>query len=51
MATTQQRHGWLDQTTYNDDLEDRAIGAAGNPRFYAKWAHEGGGARGVEGAL
>ena len=36
---------------HNDDLEDRAIGAAGNYGFYAKWAHEGGGSRGVEGAL
>ena len=36
---------------HNDDLEDRAIGAAGNHGFYAKWAHEGGGGRGVEGAL
>ncbi|HEV7511326.1 MAG TPA: hypothetical protein VGO27_06485 [Candidatus Acidoferrum sp.] len=35
----------------NDDLEDRAIGAAGNHGFYAKWAHEGGGGRGVEDAL
>src|SRR5260370_30253193 len=50
MATMQQRHGCLGQTTY-DDLEDRAIGAAGNDGFYAKWAHEGGGSRGVEGAL
>ena len=40
---------WAKQ--YNDDLEDRAIGAAGNHGFYAKWAHEGGGGRGVEGAL
>jgi hypothetical protein len=40
----------LGQTTY-DDLEDRAIGAAGIHGFYAKWAHEGGGGRGVEGAL
>jgi hypothetical protein len=38
---------WAKQ--YNDDLEDRAIGAAGNHGFYAKWAHEGGGGRGVEG--
>jgi hypothetical protein len=35
----------------NDDLGDRAIGAAGNHGFYAKWAHEGGGGRGVEAAL
>jgi len=40
---------WAKQ--HNDDLEDRAIGAAGNDGFYAKWAHEGGGGRGVEGAL
>ncbi len=40
--------GWAKQHT--DDLEDRAIGAAGNPRFYAKRADEGGGGRGVEGA-
>ena len=40
---------WAKQ--YNDDLEDRAIGAAGNHGFYAKWAHEGGGGRGVEGTL
>ena len=50
MAIIQQRHGCLGQTTY-DDLEDRAIGAAGNYGFYAKWAHEGGGSCGVEGAL
>ena len=47
MVTIQQRHGCLGQTTY-DDLEDRAIGAAGNHSFYAKWAHEGGAGRGVE---
>jgi hypothetical protein len=35
----------------NDDLEDRAIGAAGNDGFYAKWVHEGGAGREVEGAL
>jgi RNA polymerase sigma factor (sigma-70 family) len=50
MAIIQQRYGCLGQTTY-DDLEDRAIGAAGNYGFYAKWAHEGRGSRGVEGAL
>jgi hypothetical protein len=31
--------GWAKQRT--DDFEDRAIGAAGNPRFYAKRADEG----------
>jgi hypothetical protein len=50
MATMQERYGSLGQTTC-DDLEDRAIGAARNYGFYAKWAHEGGGSRGVEGAL
>jgi hypothetical protein len=50
MATMQQRHGCLGQTTY-DDLEDRAIGVAGIRRFYSKRAYEGGGGRGVEGAL
>src|SRR5260370_15278034 len=40
---------WAKQ--HNDDLEDRAIGAAGNHGFYAKRAYEGGGGRGVEGAL
>jgi len=46
----QERHGdWAKQQ--NDDLENRAIGAAGIRRFYSKWAYEGGGGRGVEGAL
>ena len=46
----QERHGdWAKQQ--NDDLEDRAIGAAGNYGFYAKRAPDGGGSRGVEGAL
>jgi len=40
---------WAKQ--YNDDLEDRAIGAAGNHGFYPKWQNEGGGGRGVEDAL
>jgi len=40
---------WAKQ--HNDDLEDRAIGAAGIHCFYAKRAHEHGGGRGVEGAL
>jgi hypothetical protein len=26
---------------HNNDLEDRAIGAAGIRGFYSKWAHEG----------
>jgi hypothetical protein len=50
MATMQQCHGCLGQTTY-DDLEDRAIDAAGIYGFYPKWAHEGRGSRGVESAL
>jgi cytochrome P450 len=41
--------GWAKQ--HKNDLKDRAIGAAGNHGFYTKWAHEGGGARGVESAL
>jgi len=40
---------WAKQ--HNDDLEDRAIGAAGNHGFYAKRTHDGGEDRGVEGAL
>jgi len=36
---------------HNNDLEDRAIGAAGIRGFYSKWAHEGGGGRGVEDTL
>src|SRR5882757_3434337 len=40
---------WAKQ--HNDGLKDRAIGAAGNHGFYAKRAYEGGGGRGVEGAL
>ena len=40
---------WANQQ--NDDLEDRAIGVAGIRRFYSKRAYEGGGGRGVEGAL
>jgi hypothetical protein len=40
---------WAKQ--YNDDLEDRAIGAAGIYGFYPKRTYEGGGGRGVEGAL
>jgi len=37
---------WAKQ--HNDDLEDRAIGAAGNHGFYAKRTHDGGGDRGVK---
>ncbi len=36
---------WAKQ--HNDDLEDRAIGAAGIHGFYTKRAYEGGGGRGV----
>jgi len=50
MATMQQAMAdWAKQ--HNDDLEDRAAGAAGNHGFYTKRAHERGGGRGVEGAL
>ena len=50
MATTQQRHGCLGQTTY-DDLEDREISAAGIHGFYPKRAYEGGAGRGAKGAF
>ena len=40
---------WAQQ--HNNDLEDRAIGAAGIHGFYPKRADERGGGRGVEGAL
>jgi hypothetical protein len=53
-SSTESRDGnnaatpWLaGPNNHNDDLEDRAIGAAENPGFYAKWAHEGGGGHGV----
>ena len=41
--------GWAKQ--HNDGLEDRAIGAARNDGFYAKWTHGCRGDLGVEGAL
>ena len=41
--------GWAKQ--HNDGLEDRAIRAARNDGFYAKWTHAGRGDLGVEGAL
>jgi hypothetical protein len=49
MATSNAMAAWAKQ--HNHDLEDRAIGAAGNHGFYAKWAHEDGGSRGAEAAF
>ena len=40
---------WAQQ--HNHDLEDRAIGAAGNHSFCSKWAHEGGGGRELKALL
>src|SRR5437016_11057684 len=40
---------WAKQ--HNDDLEDRAIGAAGIHGFYSKRAYGGGAGRGAEGAF